>query len=195
MSILINLLPDVRQAKLRERHRRQLATGVSITVWAICGGMVVLLTLYVAGQKVVISSLSSSITSMENQLQGVPNLTSALTAEEHVASLPTLYNQRVYLSKFFQAYTAASPTDVTVGSLTIDSQNNLTINGTADTYAAVAKLARALEDSNVTLGTGAAASNTPYFTNVTISSVGNGTGGVGFSMSAVMGSGVISGSN
>jgi Tfp pilus assembly protein PilN len=195
MSILINLLPDIRQAKLRDRHRRQLATGLSVALWGVCGGVLVLMTLYVAGQKVVINSLSSNITTMENQLQAIPGLTDALTGQQHLASLPSLYGQRVYLSKFFQAYTASDPSSVTLGSMDIDNSNNLVVNGTADTYASVAKLARALEESNVSIGTGAAASNTPYFSNVNITSVGSATGGIGFSLSAVLGTGVVSGSN
>jgi Tfp pilus assembly protein PilN len=193
MSILINLLPDLRQAKLRELHRRQLASGLSIALWAVCGGALVLMTLYVAGQKVVINSLSSSINTMENQLQAIPGLTDALTGEQHLAALPSLYGQRVYLSKFFQAYEASDPSNVTLGSMNIDDQNNLVVNGTADTYASVAKLAKALEDSNVSVGTGAAASNTPYFSSVNITSVGSASGGIGFSLSAVLGTGVVSG--
>jgi Tfp pilus assembly protein PilN len=194
-GILINLLPDVRQAKLREHRRRQLATGLSITTWAVCGGILVVLTLYVAGQKVLINSLSSNISSKENQLKSIPNLTDALTAQQHSASLSSLYGQRVYMTKFFQAYVASSPTTVTIGSLSVDSQNNLVVNGTATNYAAVAKLARALEAANVTLGNGASASNTPYFSGVSITSVGSVAGGVGFSLSAVLGTGVVSGSN
>jgi Tfp pilus assembly protein PilN len=195
MSILINLLPDVRQAKLQERHRRQLATGLSITAWVICASLVVVMILYVAGQKVVINSLTSNISNKESQLQAIPDLTDALTAEQHLASLSSLYNQRVYMSKFFQAYEAASPTNVTLNSMNIDDQNNLTINGTSNTYASVAKLARALEDSNVTLGAGASTSNTPYFSDVNITSVGSASGGIGFTISAVLGTGVVSGSN
>lgn len=193
MSILINLLPDVRQAKLRNKHHRQLATGLSVTLWSVCGVVLVLLTLYVTGQAVVIKALSNNISTMEGQLQAIPGLTTALTGEQHLASLSTLYSERVYLSKFFSAYTAADPASVNLSSLSIDAQNNLTVNGTADSYASVAKLARALENSNLTLGSGAAPSNTPYFTDVNITTVGSSSGGIGFSLSAVLGSGVVSG--
>lgn len=201
MSILLNLLPDLRQAKLRERRRRQLVAGVSVMIWVVCGAVIVLMSLYVAGQKVIINNLTNSINSEKKQLSDVPNLLDAFTAEQHLASLPGLYSQRVYLTKFFDAYTQANPQDVTLNSMTVDQSNNLTVDGAGKTYASVAKLARALSASNVKVGTGAQASNSPYFTNVQITSVSNsgaGTGakggGVQFSITATLQSGVTSGS-
>lgn len=200
MSILVNLLPDLRQAKLRERRRRQLVAGVSVTVWVVCGVVIVLMSLYVAGQKVIINNLTNSINSEKNQLAGVPNIIDAYTAEQHLASLPGLYGQRVYMTKFFDSYTQANPQEVTLSSMTVDQSNMLTVMGTGKSYASVAKLARALAAANVTVGTGANSSNSPYFTNVQITTVRNdGTtvgnkSGVQFSITATLQSGVTSGS-
>ncbi len=196
MSILINLLPDIRQAKLREGRRRQLVTGVSVSIWVVCGGLLVLLSIYEGGQKIIISRDSNTINQKEQTLRAVPNLLSAYTAEEHLASLPSLYGQRVYITKFLQAYSASDPTAVTLNSLQVDAQNNLTIEGTGQTYAAVAKLARALADSNVTVGTGASPTNMPYFSNVQIGQLDYTPGqGVTFTLSAILSSGVVSNGN
>ena len=59
-----------------------------------------------------------------------------------MASLPSLYGQRVYMTKFLQAYSASDPTAVSLNSLTIDTTNKLTVEGSGQSYAAVAKLAR-----------------------------------------------------
>src|SRR5476649_1828899 len=168
MSLSINLLPDLRQAKLREHRRRQLVTGVSVSIWVACGAVVALLSIYAAGQKVIIATTTKTITNDETSLKSVTGLVDALTANEHLASLPGLYGQRVYLSKFLAAYTQAQPAVATIGSLQIDPQGALTIVGTAPTYADVAKLARALAASNVTVGASASSSNSPNFTNVNI---------------------------
>jgi Tfp pilus assembly protein PilN len=200
VSILINLLPDMRQAKLRERRRRQLVAGVSVMIWAVCGAIIVFMSLYVAAQKVIINNATNSINSEKKQLSDVPNIIDAYTAEQHLASLPGLYSQRVYMTKFFDAYTQANPQDVTLNSMNVDQSNLLTVNGSGKSYAAVAKLARALEAANVKVGNGAQASNTPYFTNVHIMNVQNsGAGtnsksGVQFSIEATLQSGVTSGS-
>jgi len=197
MSVLINLLPDIRQAKLRESRRRQLVTGVSIVVWAVCGGVVLLLSLYAGGQKVLISNATRSIANEENQLKSVSGLIDAYTAQQHLASLPNLYAQRVRMTKFFQAYMEADPTDITLTSMTVDAGNTLIVQGSAGTYASVAKLARALQASNISVGTGASASNSPNFSNVTITSVGtsgaSGRKGVNFSINATVESGATSG--
>jgi Tfp pilus assembly protein PilN len=194
MSILVNLLPDLRQAKLREKRRRQLVAGVSVTIWTVCGAALVLMSVYVAGQKVIINNYTTSINSQKQQLQGVPNLLDAYTSEQHLAALPGLYAQRVYVTKFFDAYTQADPKDVTLNSMTVDASNSLTAMGTGKNYAAVAKLARALSASNVTIGTGAQASNSPFFSNVQISSVsGNAGKGVNFTIRATLQTGATSG--
>jgi Tfp pilus assembly protein PilN len=200
MGILINLLPDLRQAKLRERRRLQLVAGVSVMIWVVCGAVIVLMSLYVAGQKVIINNLTNSINSEKRQLSEVPNLIEAFTAEQHLASLPGLYSQRVFMTKFFDAYTQANPQDVTLNSMAVDQSNMLTVSGSGKNYAAVAKLARALEAANVKVGSGAKATNAPYFTNVQIVTVRNsGAGannktGVQFSIEASLQSGVTSGS-
>ncbi|HVQ43644.1 MAG TPA: PilN domain-containing protein [Candidatus Saccharimonadia bacterium] len=196
MSTLINLLPDLRQAKLRERRRRQLVSGVSVTIWIVCGAVVALMSIIAAGQKVSISNHTKAITQGKTDLENVAGLLDALTAEEHLKALPALYDQRVYLTKFFKAYSEASPVSTTISSLSADNQNVLTVRGVAPTYAEVAKLARALIGSNVTVGSSALASNSPYFSDVTIQSVDSGDKtGVNFTIKATMGSGVTSGSN
>jgi Tfp pilus assembly protein PilN len=194
MSIMINLLPDLRQAKLRQRRRRQLALGVSFLVWAICGGSLVVMFLYSAGQKVLISTRTSAINDKKEQLKQVDGLMDALTAQQHLASLPQLYSQRVLFSEFFKAYSQADPVDVTLESLTVDERNVLTVNGVGRSFAAVAKLARALEASNVTLGDDAAKTNMPYFSDVAISNTINTPGkGIVFNMTATVSPEVLSG--
>lgn len=193
MNVLVNLLPDTRQAKLRERRRRQLFAGVAVVTWIICGGVIGLLVLYSTSQKLIIASLSNDIRVKKQQLQDVAGLTDALTAQQHLASLPRLYSQRAYLTKFFAAYSEVNPAEVLLSSLAIDASNQLTVNGTAKSYAAAAKLARALEAANVTVGKNAAAGNQPYFTNVEIQSANRSNDQVSFTLNAMLATGVTSG--
>jgi hypothetical protein len=192
MSILINLLPDVRQAKIRERRRRQLASGVAVVIWIVCGTVVSLLTVYEVGQKAIISSLTSNIASNEDKIRAIPGLTDALTAEQSLSSLTSLYGQRVYMTKFLRAYMAADPSTTVLTSLTVDSQNNLTVVGYGPDYASIAKLARAMTDSNVTIGPNSAVANTPYFNNVSITSAAGGQAGIDFTINAVIDPGALS---
>jgi Tfp pilus assembly protein PilN len=192
MSILINLLPDLRQAKLRERRRRQLVSGVSVLVWAVCGGLVVLLVLFTTGQTLAINALTGDIKKNTDTLKGMDDLPAALTAADHLAALPGLYGKRTYFTHFLSAYEAADPTDVTLTSITVDNTNTLLVLGTGKSYASAAKLARAVEAFNVKVGPEAKADNTPYFTNVQLKNVSQDNAGVAFSLNATVGSGAVS---
>ncbi len=187
MNVMINLLPDIRQTKQEEYRRRQMVTGVAVTIWAVCGGLLLLLGLYTASQKLIINNDTNQIRNKEAQLQDTTGLVDALTAQQHLSSLPMLFGNRVYLSKFFQAFVAANPQNVSLNSLTLDLNNALTINGTASSYALVSKLANALIADNVTIGAGAAKGNSPYFTNVAISSASKVNALVAFTITANVG--------
>ena len=194
MSMLINLLPDLRQAKLRDRHRRQLVTGISVALWIGCGVIVGVMLVIQTGQKVVISAVCKSIKDKQAQLESVDGLVNAITAQQHLAALPGLYDKRVYLSKFFTAYSASSPSGVNIVSIAIDSSNILTVRGSAPTYAEIAKLARALSGSNVVVGAGAAPENSHYFSDVNIvSAESSDKTGISFTINATIESGATSG--
>jgi hypothetical protein len=199
MSILINLLPDLRQAKLKERRRRQLVSGISVLVWSICGGVVLLLVIFSTGQKVVINNLNNSIEQKKTELKGMADLPAALTAADHLNSLhgfdgqPGLYDKRILYTNFFKAYEASDPTEVTLQSLGVDTTNSLVVKGTGKSYAAVAKLARAVEGFNVTVGPDAKSTNTPYFTDVKLSNTSQDTSGIAFTLNATAQSGAFNG--
>ena len=195
MSIIINLLPDLRQAKLRERRRRQLVSGISVLVWAVCIGVVALLSVILAGQEVAKNVLTSNIKDKESKLQNISGLTDALTAQQHLDSLKGLYGKRVYMTKFFDAYQQADPANDVLNSLQLDESNLLTISGVAKSYADVAKLDRALEASNVRVGLDAKSGNEPYFTDVTITNVSEDNQGVSYTMTATVASSAMEKSN
>jgi Tfp pilus assembly protein PilN len=191
MSAMINLLPDIRQAKLVEKRRRQIMSGVAIATWLGCGAIVLALSLATAAEKVLISAATKDAKNKTEQLRNVPGIIDALTAQQHLASLPTLYSQRVYMTKFFQALIEADPSDMTMSSLSIDGLNQLTVTGGARTYSSVAKLARALSLANISIGPGASPTNNPYFTNVNITEATKSSlQGVTFTIQATMQPGV-----
>lgn len=187
MSAMINLLPDIRQAKLREKRRRQMMSGAAVATWVVCGVIILGLSLATAAEKVLISNATKDAEKKANALSKQEGIIEALTAQQHLASLPELYSQRVYMTKFFTALSESDPSDITLSSLNIDGLNQLTVTGGARAYASVAKLARALAVTNVKVGTGSAPSNPPYFTNVNITEVSKATSqGVSFTIQATM---------
>lgn len=187
MSAMINLLPDIRQAKLREKRRRQVMSGSAVAAWVVCGVIILGLSLATAAEKVLIAKANSDATKNKETLRNVPGIVEALTAQQHLAALPGLYSQRVYMTKFFTALSQSDPSDITLSSLNIDGLNQLTVTGGARAYSSVAKLARALSASNLTIGTAASPTNLPYFTDVNITEVSKTTAlGVSFTIQATM---------
>ncbi len=190
MSAMINLLPDIRQAKLREKRRRQMMSGTAVATWIVCGVIILGLSLTTAAEKFLISKANTDAKKNISDLNNVTGLIDALTANQHLKSLPGLYSKRVYMTKFFKALSESDPADITLSSLTVDELNSLTVSGGARTYASVAKLARALAASNLQVGTAASPTNPPYFTDVNISEVTKSTQGVSFTIQATLEPGV-----
>lgn len=193
MSVLINLLPDLRQAKAKAARRRNLATGVSVFIWAACAVVLVLLTLSVASESIVVKANKGTIDDQQNQLRNMDGLVDAITASQHLDSLTTLYGQRTYLSHFFHALEQVSPTNLSISSLTLDDSNNLVVSGSASDMATVAKLSRAMEAENLTIGDQPSTSNQPYFTDVAIQNVDGSSGTISFTLNATLASVVTQG--
>ena len=195
MSAMINLLPDIRQAKLREKRRRQMMSGSAVIVWVVCGVIILGLSLATAAEKVLITSAKHSASTKIAQLNDVTGLVDALTAQQHLKSLPALYSQRSYMTKFFKALSESDPADITLSSLTVDDLNQLTVTGGARSYASVAKLARALSAAHREVGTGSSPTNDPYFTDVSISEVSKSSTVISFTIQATMQPGVFNAGN
>ena len=193
MGVLINLLPDIKQAKQRESQRRQMAIAVSFFVWMLCGGVVLVMFLYSAGQGVRITVLNRQIQERKEALEGTQGLMTALNAQQHVAALGPLYTNRVLFTKFFEAYVTASPLDVTIEALTVNDQNVLVVTGTAKTFSAVAKLQRSMSRvSNSCVCTDVP--NSAYFSSVNIpTATSSGNSGVKFIINGVVSQEVLSG--
>lgn len=186
MAVRVNLLPDLRQAKLRARHHRQLAAGLATLVCAASIGVVVMLFAYVQVQGLRIHQLQGSINEKQATFLATPELEKMLTTQAHLAALPQLYDQRVLMTRFFNILGTISPRDLALQSLSIDETNTLKITGQARSYALATKLAKALEASNVTIGQDAKPDNQPHFLNVALADVTSDTtnGKVNFSLSA-----------
>jgi len=193
MSIVINLLPDLRQKRLLEQRQRRLATVIAIMVSSISAGLLLLLFIFSVGQKVIIDNLSKDITSKEQAISSTKDVINALTAQQNLAILPSVWRQRVYLTKFFDAYVQVNPTDVTLNSLSISSGNVLQVTGRAGSYKSVSKLAEAMMQENVTFGKNAKTTNLPYFNNVNIQSVNSSDNGSSFNITASLSSETVSG--
>lgn len=194
MSVQINLLPDLRQTKLKERARRRLAGVIMSVVVAGCAAVIVLGVGITQAQNLQIRNLTNQIKTDQAQLSATPNIQDMLTVQRNMNSLSMLYGQKVQLSKFFKLLSNIDPKDVVVNHVILDSTNTLDAQGQAKTFTSASKLAQAMMASGVTLGSNASASATPDFTNVTLSNLSaDSVGHITFDIKANMSPGVTSG--
>ena len=183
---MINLLPDTRLVKQRAHRRRQIVGTLATTICVVCGVVLLLLFLSVGSVTIIKNKLTDDIAAKKTKLVAVPGIIGALTAQQHLDSLPELYSSRTLMTKFFAAYAVANPTDVSLNALTVNPDNTMKATGIAGSYASVSKLARALEAEKDATGN-------KKFTTVEIESAGRESANVSFSLYIVMAPGVTSG--
>lgn len=171
MATLINLLPDIRLAKLAFKRRKRLATIIASTVSGVGVVVVVVLFFITQGQQIKINALSGEIKQSQSQVSSTPDLAKILTVQQHLNSLNGLYAQKIYLSNLYSVLSSLTPGDVAMLSLELDPQNNLKMAAQARSYGAAAKFVKAVEASNVSLGFGAGANKMPYFGNIKLTTV------------------------
>jgi hypothetical protein len=193
MSTLINLLPDVRQAKLQDKRNRRLAITIMLGVILFVGAVLIIAVLTIQAQNFTINALTNSIKDKKQQVASTPDVKTMLSLQARLSALPQLYSQRVLLTKLNNILSAVEPKDLALTSVSLDASNNLNITAEGKTYLGAAKLARALEQSNLSVGQGASPSNEPHFSNVTLSAVTQSDGKTNFSITATANSGASSG--
>lgn len=141
--IRINLIPDVRQAKQRDQHRRRLAVSVGVLVCGAVLAVLVIMEVLIQAQKLQISIYSHQINTRQSQIEAINGLPTALAAQQTLNTLPGLYDQRAYYTHLFNVLSTLQPGTLTLGTVS-NATGALQISGTASSYTSVALFAKAL---------------------------------------------------
>jgi hypothetical protein len=134
MKLQFNLLPDVKQDYLKAQRTKRTVIAAAIAASAISLFILLLMatTVYVINKK-QLSDADGNIKKYTNQLKAIPNLDKILTIQNQLKSVSTLHQSKHLSSRLYQYLPEITPTNVCVGSLTLDMINNsLTIGGTTD---------------------------------------------------------------
>jgi Tfp pilus assembly protein PilN len=194
MSVLVNLLPDIRVQKQKDQERRRLATLATGIVVAVCVVFISLMLVITMGQSTLIKKAVAQIADKKSQLTKMKDLVPALTAQAKLDSLDDLFPKRVLMSKLVIALSEVSPTTTQLTSVKYDSlDESIEVQGVSKSYSEAAKLAHALEAAHKTIGTGSPTEE-PYFTNVYLKSAelaSMQTKGVSFTLTAKVEPGAI----
>ncbi len=150
MSIQINLLPEARMAKLRNKSKKTRYIAVaSVVGGSVAAISVVLIMLQVflvgtfAQGEDKIKNLNADIS------KSVTTEQVSATLQANLASFYTLNNSRTYASRIFSNLFKAVPENITITSVGIDSKDVISISGTTDSFADVSKFAAILELYNL----------------------------------------------
>lgn len=150
MRVMINLIPEARLAKLRQKRNKRVMTTsaivLGITVGTIVGTLVFLLGANVAISKTnetTISKLKEDVAKKKTLEQ------EASTLQEHLASFKDLNNKRLLVNKIFDQFSKTIQGDVKVQSFAVATDYTVTINGVAKTLRSVAGFDKAIEEYNV----------------------------------------------
>lgn len=176
--IRINLIPDLRQAKLRDQHRRQLTVSIGVLVAGVVIGVLIILEVVVQAQNLQISSYNNQISSRQSQLENIKGLPAALTAQQALNALPSLYQQRVYYTNLFGVLSSLAPSGLTINNIDetgLAAVQGIQITGTATSYTQVALFAQALMVGNT--ATEKVSDGASPFSSVTIDSITSGQNG------------------
>lgn len=150
MSIQINLLPEARMAKLRNKSKKTRYIAVaSVVGGSVAAVAVVLIMLQVflvgtfAQGEDKIKNLNADIS------KSVTTEQVSATLQANLASFYTLNNSRTYASRIFSNLFKAVPENIVITSVGIDSKDVISISGTTDSFADVSKFAAILELYNL----------------------------------------------
>lgn len=184
MSIQINLLPEARMAKLRNKSKKTRYIAVaSVVGGSVAAISIVLIMLQVflvgtfAQGEDKIKNLNADISKSSTTEQV------SATLQANLASFYTLNNSRTYASRIFSNLFKAVPENIVITSVGIDSKDVISISGTTNSFADVSKFAAVLELYNLNYLPQADLERKAVFTDTLIVSVSKSTDGqVSFSI-------------
>jgi len=184
MSIQINLLPEARMAKLRNKSKKTRYIAIaSVVGGSVAAISIVLIMLQVflvgtfAQGEDKIKNLNADISKSSTTEQV------SATLQANLASFYTLNNSRTYASRIFSNLFKAVPENIVITSVGIDSKDVISISGTTNSFADVSKFAAVLELYNLNYLPQADLERKAVFTDTLIVSVSKSTDGqVSFSI-------------
>lgn len=172
MLVKINLLPEARLVKLRDKKRKQYYTLLAAIV--IAGVIAILIALYIFyGLRTAQKNLNfSTINKQKSDVAAQKELElNASTLQEHLDSNTSLNSNRIYVSEIFNQLVKTLPDKVKLTSFSVDENYNCNIQGSAPDIKTVGTFAKALENFNVNFANIPEADRKPFFNSVSVDQV------------------------
>lgn len=146
MNKLINLLPDSKIEGEKRQRTRRLATSITTAVIVVTIGVPLLLLGIKGGQNLALGRTQGQIDERLNQLKSTEQLATILTVQDHMASLPELYRQRIFVSELVKIIPSLMPSEIRLSNIEVDViSGTIQISGIAPTYSSAEKFHKSLQ--------------------------------------------------
>lgn len=138
-GVQFNLLPDVKLDYIKGQKIRNMVVSIAFLVsGASLAILIIMLTATYGIQRKQLGDATKQITTSTKDLEAIPNLNQVLTVHNQLNTLVGLHDSKHISSRLFTYLSQVTPTNASLGNLNIDFvTNQMTINGTADSQAAV----------------------------------------------------------
>lgn len=187
MAVQVNLLPDIKQERLRAERIKQLTIGIAVSVLIAAIGVPLILFSVNQGIKFAQGRTQEDIAERTNQIQTFPDINTMLSVQANLDALPDLYHQRVQPSELLGLLPSLMPAEIRLSSLELTPEGNLKLIGFSPTFNAVQTFYTALGNAGLATNTERIEPNPDtegYFTNLVLESASGDADEVSFSISA-----------
>jgi Tfp pilus assembly protein PilN len=183
MNVQVNLLPEAKLSKMRNKAKRRNYTTITILVAvavAVVCVMLVMLRFFLVGTYNLDKNKKATLQSEVDKQKDLEE--KATTLQQNLNAFYTLNSTRTYASAIINNFFKAVPENVTISSIALDEKGKVTISGTTGSFADVSRFQSSLELYNVDFLPQPDLDRKAVFTNVSISSVNKAEGKTSFSI-------------
>jgi len=183
MRVQFNLLPNVKQEYIGALRTKRTVLTVALIVSA--ASFVIFLfmcsTVYIINKK-QINDAGKDISSLSNQINGIPDINKILTVQNQLNQIVGLHQNKHISSRLFSFLPQVTPTNVHIGRFSVDyATNTIEVSGSTDSQKSINTFIDTLKYTSYKLN--GQSSSKPAFPNVVESSFGFSNGKANYTLS------------
>lgn len=131
--IQFNLLPDVKLQYVKAQQVKHQVISISIILGSVALALLVFMLVTVdVVQKKSLSDLNNDIKTYSTQLKNVSDLSSILTVQNQLNTLPTMHDKKVVAARLFTYVNQLTPQNTTLSQLSVSfTDNTMSFSGEA----------------------------------------------------------------
>lgn len=150
MRVQVNLLPEAKLSKQRNKAKRRTFTAFTVLLSAIVLTVIALLFMLRIFLLGTAATAENKIKDLSTEIDKSKELEEkASTLQQNLASFYGLNASRTYSSRIITNFFKAVPENITISSIAIAEKGKVTVTGTTGSFADVSRFASALEQYNL----------------------------------------------